>query len=1405
MAKTVANEKFRFEYTIAGDDAKKELGDLELATRKVNEENKELRLEKGRLAAQNKQNTQEYKDLTARIKENTNTVTANKARMEVLRGEIGLTGLTMKQLSAEASKLKLQLHNMTPGTAQYKAFEARLQAVDARMRELRTGARATESSMSRWAGGFNKYAALAAGFAAVLTGVVFKLQEVIDFNGKMSESMSDVQKTTGMAKSEVEDLAKGFGMLQTRTSRINLLSIAEQGGRIGIAKEEIADFVRIMDKAVVALGDEFPGGAEETANSLGKLKQLFVETRDLGVDEAYNGIGSAINELGANGLANAPSLANFATRVGAMPDALRPSITAALGLGAAFQESGLEAEVSARAYSIFLGDVTTKSAKFAQVMGISQQEVEDLVNTDPTAFFLEFAEGLKGMNATEIGNTLNFLGLNADGVNKILGAASSNTQLFRDKMILANDAMLEGTSLIDEYNIKNNNFQATLDKIGKTIRGAFVSDFFVGFLHAVVNGFAVLIGATDDAGSSMNAVRKTIVFLTKVILIAGTAFISYTAAVKLAALWTDRNTKATYLMNIVQRAAAFSTSMLKGAVYLLQIGYYHLTGQLARARGAMVLFTMATNMTPLGAMIGLIAAVTAAYFAFRDAAKAAVTQQNILNDVQAEASKNTAEQVAKIKQLVAIARDETASKKARLAAIKQLNEIAPEYLGNLTLENVKTKEGSRLIDAYVVALNKKAVAEALYSRKVDLLKKRSEADYAVPTADGPLGLGSTAQGISDFVFEQFGIENLPQTLNGIRKSKQELFNTLKESGMSESDAKQVAGSAYNNYIKQRIAALKKFDDELSLVEALEKKALIASLESPTETASGSSFNVPAAEGADAAKKAKATKEARDLAKELKAIMHEEAVERASLIVDSFERELALEKLNHAKRVEELKAQLIDISKLTGEDKRHALEINAIINERILLADKTFNVKKGTLLANNIEGDISAINSGYERETLALKTKQDIDLAAFVGSANARKQFIKVQQQEELAMHVEHAQALTALMEGVLASESYEELELVLLSDAEKLKLLDQIKVLKAKLAELGVSQADLNNLTKDGDNGPFGDGPISGVDVLGFSVADWINTYKSLDTLQGRLAGVGQAIGALSNIYAGYSGMMQAREQQDMQVFARNQEQRRDALQRRLDGGFINQQQYNKAVQAMEQEAAKKQAELDYNRAKREQLMAVAGIISNGAMAVAKAIAASPLTVGMPWSGIIAGQTALQLGFALATPLPAKGFEDGLYNTMAIQREQDGKVFNAARGGRSSSGLVSKPTYFTTSTGGFLAGENSTSSDPEMIIDRKTLRGFHPSLKSSLYREVARSQGFEQGYYPQGNSSATGAGAMPSGDSVRLEDLIAQNNAFLKFLIDNGVSAYMSKDMRNTQSLQDELDRYQKLINKSRA
>ena len=154
MAKRIVDEEMRFTIVVNGDKAQKELYDLEKSTRDLTSRNKELRAEQAKLVASGQKNSAAYKALSAEIKQNNTVIKANKAQMKALQEQIGITGLTMAQLKKKAAELRLQLHNMVPGSDQFKKFNAELGAVNTRLSELRNQGRASQLSLGSLANCF---------------------------------------------------------------------------------------------------------------------------------------------------------------------------------------------------------------------------------------------------------------------------------------------------------------------------------------------------------------------------------------------------------------------------------------------------------------------------------------------------------------------------------------------------------------------------------------------------------------------------------------------------------------------------------------------------------------------------------------------------------------------------------------------------------------------------------------------------------------------------------------------------------------------------------------------------------------------------------------------------------------------------------------------------------------------------------------------------------------------------------------------------------------------------------------------------------------------------------------------------------------------------------------------------
>lgn len=105
-----------------------------------------------------------------------------------------------------------------------------------------------------------------------------------------------------------------------------------------------------------------------------------------------------------------------------------------------------------------------------------------------------------------------------------------------------------------------------------------------------------------------------------------------------------------------------------------------------------------------------------------DASKA----QQMLNDVNLTAQKSIAGQKVEMERLLGVARDETRSKEERRKAVEALNQLSPEYLGNLSLEKINSEEATAATESYIQALMKKAKIQAAQEKLVEIERQMLE-------------------------------------------------------------------------------------------------------------------------------------------------------------------------------------------------------------------------------------------------------------------------------------------------------------------------------------------------------------------------------------------------------------------------------------------------------------------------------------------------------------------------------------------------------------------------------------------------------------------------------------------------------------------------------------------------------
>jgi len=1421
MARTITDEEIKLSIIINGNPAQKQLLDLEKATRKLTEETNALVIERRRLEVQGKKDTDQYKALTATINANNTAIQNNKAVMKELQNQIGITSLSIGQLREKANQLRYTLKNLTPDSADFKKFDAELKQVNARLGELTGKAQASKFSISSIADGFNKYQALAVSVIATITGVVLSIQKIIDYNGKLSDAQADVMKTTRMTKEEVDELTKSFGLLKTRTQRIELLGIAKVAGELNIAKSEVGDFVKVMDKAGVSLGDSFEGGAEEVATKLGKIKTLYDELKDAKVELAFESVGSALNDLGADGNATAQNISDFVTRVGTLSAGLKPTISEALGLGAAFEETGLNAEIAGNNYGKLLRIAARDTPKFAQFMKMTNEEATKLINTDPTEFFLKFTQAFGNIkDATKQASLLDSLKLNDNEVGMVISAAAKNTDLFRQKIDLANDSLNKGTSMTDEFNIKNSNLAATLEKIKKTTSGWFSSDTFVKWLTSAVNVLANFIGASDDADGSAKRLRDRFIFMIKIIAIVVTSYISYNAAVKLTALWTNGLAAATQILNAIQNRGAVVSGLLRSSQLLLAASYYTITGNTVRATAAMRLFNASASANPLGLVLLAITAVVGALVLFNKETSKATKLQQLQADIQNEVAKSISKEKNEVEALVKIAQDETISKEKKLAAIKRLNEISPEYLKGLTLENIKTLEGKKLLDSYIDSLYKKARAIAVANKlqkleedKLDIEKKTS-GDFRKEQTFGFLSSDEYDKAGSRKELEKI----IQKKYAGTSKEwqKRYLEQIISRTGLLDKEK-------LIDEINSEINSLKP-EFEKNLAESIVKKVEPVTTDDTTggipDKKTGGPKN-PNSSQADIDKLKLDDKNKFDA--EYLRLVRQLEDDKIAAMQEGYQKELAIENLRYEREIEDLERQKInaeDMAKLDvdiakAKESGDISRYNALLiikegyaERNKKLEDKINEVIEGkrsihfyklsTIEEKAAKDSINKSKQKFEADKVLRETKFQEQLAALGNNEKAKAKLKKEFEVSELAEEEKFLKELIDKFNVIVGKGKFENIDLSLLTP-------QQVEEFTAEAAKVGLTLAELigkkNELAgkTEASNASLLGLNKGNTDILGFTQENWKKFY---DNLKDGKFGVDEmifAVSALTDMYAKYSSFVSANENRQLQQFEKSSDKKKTRLKRQLDAGYINQAQYDRQIKRIDDEVDKRKAELAYKQAKREKAIAIMSAITGTATAVIGALGNKPWTpFNFALAGIVGAMGALNIATIAKTPLPARGYEEGLY---PVKREQDGKIFQSRFGGKTKSGLVTKPTYF-------LTGENG----PEMIIDSRAYSKIHPAVKDALWNQLNGIKGWEQGMYNKTTQRfEVPAGSTPSSsnNTDRLLEMalvvIAENTAVMKDLRDKPIKALVDKDdKRSMKNIKEGVDDYNDFRNRNK-
>ena len=1232
-------DRLQLEIVINNDQSRKQLRLLEDEAKKLKRELKKL-----------PEASDEYVRKSKRLK-------AVQTQMDGIINKIGLTGLSMKELAARQRELNAMMRHLDPRLPEYKKLDAQLQKVKGRMTELRHGAQKTGFSIKKLAGGFNHYIGVIGAAAAAMAGVMFSIKNLISGNAKLSDSFADVRKTTGLTAKEVKELSASFRQIDTRSPRRELLNLARIAGKLGVeGKENIFGFVKAADQINVALSEDLGGNAEEAIRQLGKLVDVFKIKDEFGLEQGLLKVGSAINALGAASTANEAFIVGFTQKIGGSGKAAGFSIPDILGLASTMDILGATSEISTTAIQKMLVSMGKDIPHFAGIAGMELEDFSKLLEDDVNEAFLKVLEGAKSSKKGLAGmvGTLESLGIESARAAAVASLLTQNTETLREQQKLANEEFKKGTSLTEEFNIKNNTLAARLDKLGKKFRSVFYSSGIMDLINKVTDAMFWLV--------------ENLKIIVKVLGIATVAIVSYTVAKKLAVLWTTKSAEATILETLATKASAIAQKAYKIVLILTAGAQALLTGNIKRATAAMRLFSMVTKTSPIGLLVGVVMAAAAAYMFFKKGVSAAAKAQLELDKIHANAEKSIKGQVVDLNLLLQVSRDTTLSYETRIKAIKEINKISPEYLGNISLENINSKGAAESIDAYTESIIRNAKAKALRNK----LEEIEGQLFDIRTGAAKADVSWSKRVTTDLLFGQgAAYVHATNTAKAYARQQGELIaqknvieDQLRDFYKIKDDAIKLDQLTIEQLEKLTDAELEHYNitrEQANALIEIKRKAAEFTEDQTRDFYDALRLGIiknekeirvlTKTELEKLAETRKKAAEERIRIEEKQQKFQEDLLLKAKPLLDQeeihFQKRLMQAGI-YGKKREDMTVQELAVLEIL--EKEHA--------EKVAKINQDGEDKKQKTMQEQRSDEISDLQESFDRETTILKTALNEQLLALGDNEEEKERLKEEFKKNELLRHKEHLDNMVKELNDQLQTGGIDGLgiEQAMLTDEEKEELQKKIEDLMLLISKLKLELKKLSGTTTE---------ETADTDFLGMTDADW-------EKFQEKFKKVMQLAAQLNNMWAGYNQLQANRENADLQRYEMLNNKSRKLLDKRLADGLISEEKYNKEVEGLDTLLDNKRRKIAYAQAKRQQEQAIFNTIINTATAIVEALPNVALS-------IIAGTIgAIQLGVIATQPLP-QYYEGGYTDVIG---EKDKKMYRAKLAGKKR-GLIKEPSILT--------------------------------------------------------------------------------------------------------------------------
>lgn len=384
--------------------------------------------------------------------------------------------IAFDELKKRIDKETAAWKKMTKGTQEYYAKAAEISRMNDALEKESALIESNTKKQKKRLEQLGMIGSVMSGIAQTIVLLKQGLQKVRDLAADMAgldDAMGRVRKTTNLTRQEVQELNKEFTKIDTRTSREELNELAYAAGKLGVSgKEDVLEFVRAADVINVALGDVL--GGTDAIIEVTKLAQVFKSTtkeiQQAGLEETLIRTGSVINELGKTSTANEGQIEKFLMRIASYASIAGMSLDQMAGLGSVLSQNSKAPEMSATAVTKIMQQMIKKTGSFAEMIGMGEKELSDLMAKDFNQAFLAVLQKLHDIGDVQtIVPIFKDLGADATRASQVILALSTNIDKVREAQETANKAIKEGTSMNKEYSVMNETMQAQMEKAKKTV------------------------------------------------------------------------------------------------------------------------------------------------------------------------------------------------------------------------------------------------------------------------------------------------------------------------------------------------------------------------------------------------------------------------------------------------------------------------------------------------------------------------------------------------------------------------------------------------------------------------------------------------------------------------------------------------------------------------------------------------------------------------------------------------------------------------------------------------------------------------------------------------------------------------------------------------------------------------